>query len=125
MFNLCKLSFLIFILVYLAGCNSNKQKDLSGFYLDEFGIDLLEVKEIKPGHFQLSNQNSSLEMQRHQDTLKGLVKTTGNQDTIYFRFITQDSVVHELWGNQTSYLKITPDQANQILNQRSTPNKAK
>ena len=99
------LSFLSLATITLTSCNSKAKEDLDGSFIDEFGIELLSLKKQSDSVYILSNHNSSLEMQRFDNTLKGLVKATGNKDTIYFRFISADTVIHELWKNQTIYTR--------------------
>lgn len=108
---LCYFSFFTLSVSFLTSCNDKKNNDLSapsnfeGQYIDEFGIDLLTLKIHTSDSFSLSNHSSSLPVKRDQNVFKGLVNSTGQIDTIYFRFISKDSVIHELWGNKTLYTR--------------------
>lgn len=123
---LCYFSFFTLTLSFLASCNDKKNKDLDaasnfeGKYVDEFGIDLLTLSFHNKDSFSLSNHSSSLPVKRYGKVFKGLVNSTGQLDTIYFKFISKDSVIHELWGNETLYTRADSLTLNKI-NGKSAP----
>lgn len=116
------LSFLTLCFLLLIACNPKKENDLAGFYLDEYQIDLLEVRKKNDSIYLLSNHSSELEMRRFGNTLKGLIKATGLRDTLFFKFTNQDTVIHELWKNQTSYFRTDSVTATKIRQERSQAN---
>tara|TARA_B110000483_G_scaffold145700_1_gene173959 strand:- start:109 stop:462 length:354 start_codon:yes stop_codon:yes gene_type:complete len=108
-------SFLMLITLLANSCNSKKNKDLNGFYLDENQIELLSVTQIDSSNYELSNQSGKLKMVRSQDTLIGLTQL---KDTIKMKFHSPDSISYHFWGTLSSYKQIDTVSAQRFIQKR-------
>lgn len=84
----------------LSGC-FNTDRDIQGTWVDDSGLDIIEIKKVEGMQYTIGNNLSQLKLLREKNELNGL---TALGDTVKMVF-DGDTAKYYIMGIETTYIR--------------------